>query len=177
MKTRMAADTESARRACGDLALRVRVCDESGPIRRQSGQRRSECGRNPDRLPSNEQACDEAGIPRTSPAPRGANVSGRLHLFEEMDVVLANRQRFLALLQPHQEMSAEVAVHTSDCVHIDQSRPVDLPERLRVDFLGERFQRPPDQGFRIGRHHQRVFVIGAEIADFIDGDELQAVAA
>jgi hypothetical protein len=42
-------------------------------------------------------------------------------------------------------MAAEVAIDAGNCVHVDQGGAVDLPERLRIDFLGECLQRPPDQ--------------------------------
>ena len=47
---------------------------------------------------------------------------------------------------------------------------------VRVKLVDQILDRPADQRLLVGGHHQRVLVVGLEIADFLDGDEAHVVA-
>ena len=74
--------------------------------------------------------------PNAASTPFGARRgAGKLvlHLPEQVDVGLADGQRFLAVLQAHMQVATEIPVEPRDGIDIDERRPVNPPEHDRIE--------------------------------------------
>jgi len=87
----------------------------------------------------------------------------------------AHRERFLPLLKPHAHAAAQIARDAGNRVDVHQRRAVDLPEELRIERVDQLLDRLADERLLRASVDQRVLVVGLEVADLVDGDEIDFV--
>src|SRR5688500_8123852 len=102
--------------------------------------------------------------------------TGPSHLLEPLGVRAAHRQLRAAFLEANEDPSAEVAASRGDGIHVDNGAPVDLPEDLGIELVGELGERGADEGLARARDDAGVLVGSLAIEHVVDRDLLHHLA-
>jgi hypothetical protein len=97
--------------------------------------------------------------------------SNFLHLLEEMDILPADRERFRPAFEPDNPSAGHRTAYLINALYIDNRSPVDAPELLGVQFIGQFFDRLLDERFTLLRYDHGVFIAGLEVVNLFYGNE------